>query len=134
MCLWSVHPKYLDKYGLISLWREALLIQKNLTGELSSFKSGVEYYRFKSTQNPLLTIGAYLSFIASEGCRRGYKFNHEKIIFPNFEENQLDLEWAELQAQKISLTSKLRERDIKKYREIAKLHKIEKNPVFYLSM
>ena len=35
MSLWTVHPKYLDKQGLISLWREGLLAQKVLNGEQS---------------------------------------------------------------------------------------------------
>jgi phage FluMu protein Com len=30
MRLWSIHPKYLDRQGLIALWREALLAQSCL--------------------------------------------------------------------------------------------------------
>jgi hypothetical protein len=30
MRLWSLHPKYLDKLGLLGLWREGLLAQKVL--------------------------------------------------------------------------------------------------------
>jgi len=30
MRLWTIHPKYLDRQGLLALWREALLAQKVL--------------------------------------------------------------------------------------------------------
>jgi len=33
MRLWTLHPKYLDGSGLVSLWREALLAREVLRGE-----------------------------------------------------------------------------------------------------
>jgi len=30
MRLWSIHPQYLDKKGIIALWRETLLAKKAL--------------------------------------------------------------------------------------------------------
>ena len=79
MRLWSVHPKYLDKYGLIALWREGLLAQKALSGEAEGYRNNPQLLRFKSQDNPLKAIGSYLSFVASEGARLGYRFNHERF-------------------------------------------------------
>ena len=33
MRLWSLHPRYLDRAGLVALWREALLAQAVLRGD-----------------------------------------------------------------------------------------------------
>ena len=34
MRIWSLHPEYLDSRGLVALWREALLAQAVLRGQL----------------------------------------------------------------------------------------------------
>ena len=47
MSLWTVHPKYLDKQGLISLWREGLLAQKVLNGELDVKLSNPIWQEFR---------------------------------------------------------------------------------------
>ena len=39
MRLWSLHPKYLDKLGLLGLWRESLLAQKVLLGKTKGYKN-----------------------------------------------------------------------------------------------
>jgi hypothetical protein len=33
MRLWSLHPKHLDRQGLLAVWREGLLAQEVLRGE-----------------------------------------------------------------------------------------------------
>ena len=54
MRLWSLHPKYLDKLGLLGLWRESLLAQKVLLGKTKGYKNHPQLIRFKRTSDPIL--------------------------------------------------------------------------------
>lgn len=132
MCLWSVHPKYLDKCGLVALWREGLRAQKNLSGESGKIPNDPQLIRFKQQDNPLQAIGAYLSFITCEALRQGCKFNHEKIMFPNFENAFLSVSEAELAEETERLKAKLHQRSEEKYEQLCQQQKIEINPVFNL--
>lgn len=132
MRLWSIHPRYLDKYGLIALWRESLLAQKVLNGGASGYKDNPQLLRFKDTKDPLKSIGSYLSMIASEGARQGYKFNHEKIIYPNFDQNVMPVSQGEVSFEVRHLKDKLKLRDKAKYTELSKTPKVEANPIFTL--
>lgn len=60
MRLWSIHPKYLDRIGLIALWREAILAQKVLKGETKGYRHHPQLIRFKSHCDPEGAIGKYL--------------------------------------------------------------------------
>jgi Pyrimidine dimer DNA glycosylase (EC 3.2.2.17)/DNA-(apurinic or apyrimidinic site) lyase (EC 4.2.99.18) len=66
MRLWSLHPKYLDKLGLLGLWRESLLAQKVLLGKTKGYKNHPQLIRFKKTNDPVLYIGTYLYYIYLE--------------------------------------------------------------------
>lgn len=133
MSLWSVHPKYLDKQGLIALWREGLLAQKALSGELDIQLNNQVWQRFKTSENPLKAIGSYLSFIASEGARRGYKFGHEKIIYPNFDDNDFEVRPQDLIFEMKHLRDKLKLRDKEKWHEANQVEVVEPNPAFRLN-
>ena len=39
MRLWSLSPKYLDRQGLLAVWREALLAKKVLEGKTKGYKN-----------------------------------------------------------------------------------------------
>jgi len=39
-----MHPKYLDRSGLITLWREALLAQKVLEGKTKGYNNKIQKY------------------------------------------------------------------------------------------
>lgn len=80
MRLWSLHPSYLDPAGLVACWREALLAQKVLAGETKGYRQHPQLERFKRCADPLIAIGAYLSGLAEEADRRGYRFDKTKII------------------------------------------------------
>lgn len=130
MRLWSVHPKYLDKYGLIALWREALLAQKALGGGAKGYQNNPQLKRFKEQSNPLRAIGSYLSFVAAEGSRLGYKFNHEKILFPNFDEKFIPVEAGQMAFEAEHLKNKLEMRDPEKFELLERTAVIEANPIF----
>jgi hypothetical protein len=79
MRLWSLHPKYLDRQGLLACWREALLAQKVLMGRTKGYRNHPQLTRFRSCPDPLAVIAAYLESLADEAGRRGYAFDITKI-------------------------------------------------------
>lgn len=132
MRLWSIHPQYLDKYGLIALWREGLLAQKVLNGGAQGYRNNPQLTRFKNTGNPLRSIGSYLSIIASEGARQGYRLNHEKIMYPNFEEEIMPVSKEQFDFEVKHLKAKLKIRDKSKYRDLEQAGNVKANPIFTL--
>lgn len=88
--------------GLVALWREGLLAQKVLLGQTKGYQSHPQLARFRACSDPVLTIGSYLSDVAKEADRRGYRFDHAKIAVSadcakiNIQRGQIDYEWAHL--------------------------------------
>lgn len=80
--LWSIHPKYLDRAGLVALWREALLAQAVLSGKTRGYTHHPQLERFRAQPDPLAAIGIYLWGVWEEATRRGYSFNGAKIDYP----------------------------------------------------
>ncbi len=79
MRIWSLHPKYLDRQGLLACWRETLLAQKVLLGETKGFHHHPQLIRFRLSPDPLAAVATYLVSIADEADARGYSFNRLKI-------------------------------------------------------
>lgn len=80
MRLWSIHPKYLDARGLVTLWREALLAQHVLAGKTKGYRHHPQLTRFRDSADPLQAISNYLHFIAEEADSRSYRFDRSKIF------------------------------------------------------
>jgi hypothetical protein len=105
MRLWSLHPKYLDRLGLLACWRETLLAQKVLQGETKGYQHHPQLARFRACPNPLAAAAAYLESLADEAERRGYTFNRAKIISTRMADKipvtrgQVLYEWAHLKAK-----------------------------------
>src|SRR5512137_2012141 len=105
MRLWSLHPKYLDRLGLLACWRESLLAQKVLQGETKSYQHHPQLTRFRACPDPLSAIAAYLEALADEADRRGYAFNRQKIISSGLVDKipvtlgQVLYEWQHLKAK-----------------------------------
>lgn len=129
MQLWSLHPKYLDKTSLLSLWREGLSAQKSLSVSAANHKQP-QLAAFARSSNPAKAIGSYLSFIAAEGARRGYKLMHEKILYPNFEHNFLSVDNQQIIFEMKHLKAKLKIRDKDKLKELSQTNHVELNPIF----
>jgi hypothetical protein len=97
-----LHPKYLDRQGLIALWREALLAQAVLQGSTRGYRSHPQLERFLAQRFPLAAIGAYLLAVSSEARARGYSFDSTKILVPEAHElvsitsGQVRYEWNHL--------------------------------------
>jgi hypothetical protein len=77
--LWSLHPKYLDRQGLLALWREGLLAQKVLRGHTWGYRHHPQLQRFRETAAPLAAMRAYLAAVLAEAHRRGYAFKAQKV-------------------------------------------------------
>jgi len=79
MRIWTVHPKYLDRQGLLAAWREGLLARKVLLGKTRGYRSHPQLDRFRQHANPVAAISTYLAHICSEADRRGYHFKISKL-------------------------------------------------------
>lgn len=105
MRLWSLHPRHLDRAGLVALWREALLARAVLRGATKGYRHHPQLQRFKEQAQPLATIDAYLLPVHQEATARGYRFDRTKVgPLPDVEpvpvsDGQLALEWQHLLAK-----------------------------------
>ena len=102
MRLWTVHPRYLDSQGLVTLWREALLAQAVLRGRTRGYRHHPQLDRFRAAAAPRSAINAYLAEVLAEARRRGYAFDARKVgpvrVRSRLACNvgQLDYEWRHL--------------------------------------
>jgi hypothetical protein len=93
---------YLDRRGLVALWREALLAQAVLGGHTRGYVHHPQLTRFRETPSPAGAIAAYLRGVHLESVRRGYRFDAALIAVAGCSspivttEGQLDYEWAHL--------------------------------------
>lgn len=105
MRIWSLHPEYLDRQGLVACWRESLLAQKVLAGKTVGYTRHPQLARFRVLDDPLAGIGAYLQGLADEAGLRGYRFDVSRIARPDHvltltvTRGQLDVEAAHLLAK-----------------------------------
>jgi len=134
MRLWSIHPKYLDKAGLVALWREGLLAKKVLEGKTKGYKNHPQLQRFKEFKNPLLAINSYLYFVWLEAKKRGYNFRKKKISSKRIISGEIPVTKGQLKFEFSHLWKKLEKRDKIKLEEIKKEgEKVPQvNPVFYI--
>jgi hypothetical protein len=79
MRIWSVHPRYLDRQGLIACWRETLLAQAVLAGRTRGYTQHPQVQRFREQPDPIGTLAGYLHGIADEADNRGYRFDRNRI-------------------------------------------------------
>ncbi len=129
MRLWSVHPRYLDRLGLVAVWREGLLAQKVLEGKTRGYQNHPQLERFQESENPQAAMAQYLFGIWREACRRGYCFSGEKIgptgqsVFLQVSRGQLEfeLEW---------LREKLKKRDHRALEKLPSVGRVDAHPLF----
>jgi len=76
---WSLHPKYLDRQGLLTVRQEAMLGQKVLQEETEGHRHHPQLTRFRLHPDPPSALSTYLMAIAEEAERRGYAFDRSKI-------------------------------------------------------
>jgi hypothetical protein len=129
MRIWSLHPKYLDRQGLLACWRETLLAQKVLLGETRGYRHHPQLLRFRLCPDPLAAVATYLVSMADEAEARGYAFNRSKITPGRVtykipvKRGQILYEWAHLKA-------KLTHRDPPRLAQISGIEMPEGHPLF----
>ncbi len=128
MRLWSIHPKYLDRIGLVALWREALLAKKVLEGKTKGYINHPQLIRFKEAKDPVLTINTYLFYIYEEAKERNYNFNLSKVGKVNLT-TKISITDKQLQYEFGHLLRKLEIRNEEKFEKIKNI-KIESHPIF----
>jgi hypothetical protein len=131
MRIWTIHPKYLDAKGLVTLWRETLLAREVLEGKTKGYKNHPQLNRFRQSGRPLDAINQYLSEIYSESTKRGYKFDRQKIN-RSFKQCQLTVTTGQVDFEKTHLLNKLKVRDFNKYKELCPISSFEIHPLFTL--
>ncbi|WP_424936006.1 MULTISPECIES: pyrimidine dimer DNA glycosylase/endonuclease V [Bacteria] len=82
MRIWSLHPRHLDRAGLVACWRETLLAQAVLAERTRGYRHHPQLERFRAADDPLQTIGRYLATLADEADHRGYRFDRARIDRP----------------------------------------------------
>ena len=129
MRLWTLHPKYLDRAGLLSLWREALLAQAVLRGETRGYRNHPQLIRFRNHPEPPAAIGAYLVEILGEALRRGYRFNPAKIGLCR-DVPAIPVTRGQLLYERNHLLGKLAVRDCAACRVLTKTDEPDPHPLF----
>jgi hypothetical protein len=79
MRLWTLHPKHLDRQGLLALWREGLLARAVLRGQTRGYRHHPQLQRFRTHAAPESAIDAYLAVVQQEAAARGYAFDRSKL-------------------------------------------------------
>ena len=131
MRLWSLHPKYLDKIGLLGLWREGLLAKKVLQGKTRGYRKHPQLNRFRDYKQPIKAINSYLEEVYLEALNRGYNFDKRKIRI-NSLKNAISVTDEQIDYEKDILMNKLKSRDTIKYKEIMKNQNIDVHPLFFV--
>lgn len=132
MRLWSLHPRYLDRRGLVALWREALLAQAVLRGGTRGYRAHPQLERFRARRDPVAAVGAYLSTIQREAEARGYRFDRGRIAVIG-EHIRLKATRGQLAYEFGHLLNKLRHRDAPRYRSLRLTKCIIPNPLFTIT-
>ena len=129
MRIWTLHPRYLDRQGLLALWREGLLAQAVLRGKTRGYLHHPQLARFRQQPQPVAAIATYLAAVHREALRRGYAFDAGKIDKRRSPSRitetsgQLLFEWRHLKA-KLSLRSPAL------LSEVARVEKPRPHPLF----
>lgn len=129
MRIWSLHPKYLDTKGLVALWRETLLAKHVLEGRTKGYVNHPQLIRFKNAPAPVETINQYLAEIFEEASRRDYNFDKQKINW-SFNPCKLTVTQGQLDYEVSHLLRKLRERDVKLFKQVKTFSSLDPHPLF----
>jgi hypothetical protein len=131
MRLWSLHPKYLDRMGLLALWRESLLAKSVLVGKTQGYKNHPQLIRFKNADDPLDRINQYLTAVYDESLARGYNFDKNKIDW-DFIPGSIIVNRGQIEFEVQHLLDKLKIRDIYGYDFLKNEINIETHPIFIM--
>jgi len=129
MRIWTVHPRYLDRQGLVAVWREGLLARAVLLGKTRGYLHHPQLVRFREQRSPVAAIASYLKGVRAEAVRRGYNFDPRKMGKGGMRgripetDGQLRYEWSHLLA-------KLRKRSPERFEELRPIELPDPHPLF----
>ena len=129
MRIWSLHPEYLDRQGLVACWRESLLAQKVLAGKTVGYTRHPQLARFRVLDDPLAGIGSYLRGLADEAARRGYRFDVTRIVRSD-RALTLTVTRGQLDVEASHLLAKLKERSPERVAGFPKPADLLPHPLF----
>jgi hypothetical protein len=127
--IWTLHPRYLDKQGLVALWREGLLAQAVLLGRTKGYVRHPQLVRFRAQRAPVAAIATYLKVVYEEAKQRGYAFDLGRICGRGMRKRipetrgQLLYEWSHLM-------SKIRGRSPEHFNAVNHISMPETHPLF----
>lgn len=130
MRIWSLHPHYLDRQGLVACWRESLLAQAVLAGKTRGYRNHPQLVRFRDSSDPHASIGAYLLGLADEATERGYHFDRTRIDEPHAEVSALTVTTGQIDHEWTHLLSKLSVRSPDRFAELQTVTDIAVHPLF----
>lgn len=129
MRLWSLHPSYLDRQGLVALWREALLAQKVLRGQTRGYKYHPQLLRFRACSRPRAAIASYLRAVHAEAQRCAYRFDAAKIGRAHYQ-GTLPVTQGQLEFERKHLAMKLKDRDPGRRKFLMEITRVRAHPLF----
>lgn len=135
MRLWTLHPRYLDRAGLLAVWREGLLAKRVLeqwvddSARPKGYRNHPQLTRFKETENPVEAIQCYLAEILAESRRRNYRFDGQKISVPAANWS-IRVTEGQIEYERGHLLEKLRRRDPARAELFAAETDLDLNPIF----
>ena len=130
MRLWSLHPRYLDRQGLLAVWREALLAQAVLRGNTRGYTRHPQLERFRSHASPRLAINAYLAAVHAEATTRGYVFDRRKIG-PVRAVEPIPVSLGQIDRERQHLLMKLSLRDPARFEQLRAIGAAACHPLFH---
>ena len=129
MRLWSLHPKYLDRQGLLAVWREALLAQAVLRGNTRGYTRHPQLERFRAHASPRLAVNAYLEAVHAEATTRGYAFDRRKIG-PVRPVEPIMVSRGQIDREREHLLMKLSLRDPARFEQLRAIRVVACHPLF----
>ncbi|MDD3586659.1 MAG: pyrimidine dimer DNA glycosylase/endonuclease V [Thermoguttaceae bacterium] len=135
MRLWTLHPRYLDRQGLLANWREGLLAKSVLERWTVDPEASVAYRnhpqldRFKNTDHPCMAIAIYLAEILAESRRRNYRFDDRKIDVPDVK-IVIPVTAGQIEYERQHLLKKLIKRDPQAARQLSLVQELLVHPMF----
>jgi hypothetical protein len=127
MCLWTLHPQYLDPR--CHPGARGAAGPAGAPGRTRGYRAHPQLTRFRARPDPVAAIAAYLTSVHAEAAVRGYRFDAAKIGPPGAvqkiaeTEGQLLYEWDHLRA-------KLAVRNPGQYARLRRVRSPEPHPLF----
>lgn len=100
-----------------------------LEGKTKGYKNHPQLNRFKKAKNPIDLINQYLAGVYDEAISRNFNFDKNKINW-TFRKSKVPVTTDQVNYEVEHLLSKLKKRDLEKYKELKSQSTIDNHPIF----